>query len=140
MSSGTGREHREPWFRLREISRVDPLVLKIQVSLMSMWRGRLSQPSVESPAAKRAASPDREGHRAKDLVDTQKKDETLGPTGPGMPISYAPKYTDDNGDLRDTAANPESFNPGVSRGNAQLCEHTLPGAPGGGARAEASGG
>ena len=63
-----------------------------------------SQPSVESPAAKRVASPDREGHRAKDPVDTQKKDETPGPTGPGMPISYAPKYTDDDGDLRDTVA------------------------------------
>ena len=35
-----------------------------------------SRPSVESPAAKRAASPDREERRAKDPVDTQKKDET----------------------------------------------------------------
>ena len=66
-----------------------------------------SQPSVESPAAKRAASLDREERRAKDPVDTQKKDETTGPTGPGMPISYAPKYTDDDGDLRDTAARRE---------------------------------
>ena len=56
-----------------------------------------SRPSVESPAAKRAASPDREERRAKDPVDTQKKDDMPGPTGPGMPISYAPKYTDDDG-------------------------------------------
>ena len=39
MRSGTGREDQEPWFWLREISRVDPPVLKIQVSLMSTRRG-----------------------------------------------------------------------------------------------------
>ena len=48
MSSGTGREDQEPWFRLREISRVDPLVLKNQVSLMSTLRGR-SQASDTRP-------------------------------------------------------------------------------------------
>ena len=75
-----------------------------------------SRPTVESPAAKRAASPDREERRAKDPVDTQKRDETPGPTGPGMPISYAPKYTDDDGDLRDTAATPKGASTQESRG------------------------
>ena len=65
----------------------------------------VSQPSVELPTA--TASPDREGRKAKGPVDTQKKDETPGPTGPGMPISYAPKYADDDGDLRDTASTPK---------------------------------
>ena len=41
-----------------------------------------SQPSLELPAARQAASPDREGRKAKDPVDTQKKDETPGPTIP----------------------------------------------------------
>ena len=35
------------------------------------------------------------GNRAKDPVDTQEKP---GPTSPGVPISYAPKHTDDDGD------------------------------------------
>ena len=39
MSLRTGRKDQGLWFWLREISRVDPLVLKIQVSLMSMRRG-----------------------------------------------------------------------------------------------------
>ena len=100
-----------------------------------------SRPSVESPAAKRAASPDREERRAKDPVDTQKKDDRPGPTGPGMPISFAPKYTDDDRDLRDTAATLKGASTQESRGgHAQLCGHTLPGAPGGSARADASGG
>ena len=47
---------------------------------------------------------------------SQKKDETPGATGPGMPISYAPKYTDDDGDLRDTAANPKGASTQESRG------------------------
>ena len=75
-----------------------------------------SGPSVESPAAKRAASPDREERRAKDPVDTQKKDDAPNLTGPGMPISYAPKYTDDDGDLRDTAATPKGASTQESRG------------------------
>ena len=101
-----------------------------------------SGPSVESPAAKRAASPVREERRAQDPVDAQKKDETPDPVGPGVPISYAPKYTDDDGDLRDTAATPKAASTQESRGgHTQLnCEHALPGAPGGSARAETSGG
>ena len=76
-------------------------------------RAAASRPTVESPAAKRAASPD---SRAKDPVDTQKRDEKPGPTSPGVPISYAPKYTDDDGDLRDTAATPKGASTQESRG------------------------
>ena len=50
------------------------------------------------------------------IQSTQKKDETPGPTGPGMPISYAPKYTDDDWDLRDTAATPKGASTQESRG------------------------
>ena len=53
---------------------------------------------------------------AKGPVDTKKKDETPAPTGPGMPISYAPKYTDDDGDLRDTAATPKGASTQEPRG------------------------
>ena len=66
----------------------------------------MTEPSVESPAAKRAASPVREERRAREPVGAQKKEEASGACGPGVPISYAPKYTDDDGDLRDTAATP----------------------------------
>ena len=75
-----------------------------------------TEPSVESSAAKRAVSPVREGRRDQDPVDTQKKDETPGPVGPGVPVSYAPKYTDDDGDLRDTAATPKAASTQESRG------------------------
>ena len=72
-----------------------------------------SEPPVESPAAKRAASPVRE---ERDPVGTQKKDETPDPVGPGVPISYAPKYTDDDGDLRDTATTPKAASTQEFRG------------------------
>ena len=81
-----------------------------------------TEPSVESSAAKRAASPVREERRARDPVGTQKKEEASGTFGPGVPISYAPKYTDDDGDLRER--------PRESRGHTQLCEHAVPGASG----------
>ena len=84
-----------------------------------------SQPSVELPAAKRAASPDREGRKAKDTVNTQKKDETPGSTGPGTPISFAPKYTDDDGDLRDTASTPKQASTQESRGGIHNYVSTL---------------
>ena len=54
--------------------------------------------------------------RDQDPVDTQKKDETPNPAGPGVPVSYAPKYTDDDGDLRDTAATPKAASTQESRG------------------------
>ena len=73
-------------------------------------------PSVESPAAKRAASPVREERRAREPVGAQKKEEASGACGPGVPISYAPKYTDDDGDLRDTAATPKAASTQESRG------------------------
>ena len=65
-----------------------------------------TEPSVESPAAKRAASPVREERRAREPAGDQ----------PGVPISYAPKYTDDDGDLRDTAATPKAASTQESRG------------------------
>ena len=49
-------------------------------------------------------------------VDTQKKDEVPGPKSPSVPISHAPKYTDDDGDLRDTAATPRGASTQESRG------------------------
>ena len=75
-----------------------------------------TEPSVESPAAKRAASPVREERRAREPVGAQKKEEASGACGPGVPISYAPKYTDDDGDLRDTAATPKAASTQESRG------------------------
>ena len=75
-----------------------------------------TEPSVESPAAKRAASPVREERRAREPVGDQKKEEASGAGGPGAPISYAPKYTDDDGDLRDTAATPKAASTQESRG------------------------
>ena len=76
-----------------------------------------TEPSVESPAAKRAASPAREERRAREPVGAQKKEEASGACGPSDPEG--------------------GFNPGVSRGHTQLCEHAVPGASG--ARAEVSG-
>ena len=58
--------------------------------------------------------PFREERRTQDPVDTQKKDPD--PVGPGVPISYAPKYTDDDGDLRDTAATPKAASTQESQG------------------------
>ena len=55
-----------------------------------------TEPSVESPAAKRAASPVREERRAREPAGDQKKEVASGAGGPGVPISYAPKYTDDD--------------------------------------------
>ena len=75
-----------------------------------------TEPSVESSATRRAASPVREERRARDPVGTQEKEEASGPVGPGVPISYAPKYTDDDGDLRDTAATPKAASTQESRG------------------------
>ena len=72
--------------------------------------------AASGPSAKRAASPVREERRAKDPADTQKKDETPDLAGPSVPISYAPKYTDDDGDLRDTAATPKGASTQESRG------------------------
>ena len=95
---------------------------------------------MKSSAAKRAVLPVREGRRDQDPVDTQKKDETPGPAGPGVPISYAPKYTDDDADLRDTAATPKAASTQESRGGIQLCKHALPGAPRRSARAKSCGG
>ena len=66
----------------------------------------------EPSAAVRAASPGRKGRRDQDPVDTQKKDETPNQAGPGVPVSYAPKYTDDDGDLRDTAVTPKAASRG----------------------------
>ena len=75
-----------------------------------------TEPSVESSATRRAASPVREERRARDPVGTQKTEEATGPVGPGVPISYAPKYTDNDGDLRDTAATPKAASTQESRG------------------------
>ena len=83
-----------------------------------------SRPTEESPAAKRAASPVREGRRAKGPVDTQEKGGKPGPISPGVPISYAPKYTDDDGDLRDTAATPKGASTQESRGGMRNYANT----------------
>ena len=100
-----------------------------------------SGPSVESPAAKRAALPVRKERRAQDPVDTQKKDETPDPVGPGVPISYAPKYTDDDGDLRDTAATPKAASTQESRGGMHNYANTpYPKHPEEAPQAETSGG
>ena len=67
----------------------------------SRWWNRLLQ-------SQRAASPVREERRVREPVGAQKKEEAPGACGPGVPISFAPKYTDDDGDLRDTAATPKA--------------------------------
>ena len=74
------------------------------------------EPAEDPPAAKRAVSPDREGRKAKGPADTQGKDEKASPVSPGVPISYAPKYADDDGDLRDTAKTPKADSTQDSRG------------------------
>ena len=96
-----------------------------------------TEPSVESPAAKRAASPVREERKAREPADDQKKEVASGADGPGVPISFAPKYTDDDGDLRDTAATPKAASTQESQGG--IHEHAVPGASGRGARAGVSG-
>ena len=67
-----------------------------------------TKPSVESSTAKRTASPV----------------EASGTFGPGVSISYAPKYTDDNGDLRDTAATAKAASTQESRGGIYNYVHT----------------
>ena len=97
------------------------------------------RPAVEAPAAKRAACFS-DSRNAKDPIGTQKKDERPGPASPSMPVSHAPKYTDDDGDLRDTATTPKGASAQDRGGHAQLREHALPGASGGSTGAETCGG
>ena len=60
-------------------------------------------PQAAAAADRPEVEADREDRKAKDAIGTQKKDEKSGPTSPSIPVSHAPKHTDDDGDLRDTA-------------------------------------